>query len=478
MHELLPQDVDRISRDISKLEISFSHLADDLIDHVCCDVEYEMMKGLDFSEAYEKVKLKMGSLRRLREIQEATLFAVDSKYRNMKNTMKIAGIAGSIMLAFASLFKIMHWPGAGIMMTLGAFILAFFFMPSSLVVIWKETRSPKRLFLFVSAFLTALFFLLAVLFKVQHWPGAGIAVTLAAFFATFCFFPSLLYKILKDAESSSMKLLSLAGVAGAIFFTAGFLFKVQHWPGAGFLMVSGLFLIVAVFIPLYTYTIWKKESFIRSEFIFMVVGTIGIMIPAALLSLNLQRSYDRGYFDLQQQQDKVFEYLYKRNMLYQNRLKDSPGYSVAREVHTRTLELIDLINRIERDMIGESEGTSGAIVPAIKQTNEGLVIQYELLKNPFHTAPFNDFLLPGAAPRVQLETALHDYQAFLMKNVPEEHLTNLKSIPDVSVFLPAQRNERSKISLMAGIHALSLMKNTLLGTEYVLVSGLDEAQPF
>ena len=113
MYELSPQDVNQISHDISRLEINFSHLADDLIDHFCCDVEHEMMKGFDFSEAYEKVKRKMGSLRRLRKIQEASLYAVDSKYRKMKNMMKISGIAGTIILAFASLFKIMHWPGAG-----------------------------------------------------------------------------------------------------------------------------------------------------------------------------------------------------------------------------------------------------------------------------------------------------------------------------------------------------------------------------
>jgi len=51
-------------------------LTDDLIDHVCCDVEYEMQQGLTFPEAYRRVKQKMG-FRRLKEIQEETLYAVD-----------------------------------------------------------------------------------------------------------------------------------------------------------------------------------------------------------------------------------------------------------------------------------------------------------------------------------------------------------------------------------------------------------------
>ena len=90
MPELSLHHIEQISRDIRRQEITFSHLLEDLIDHVCCDVENEMQTGLNFGEAYKKVKQKMGS-RRLKEIQEETLYAVDTKYRYMKNTMKISG---------------------------------------------------------------------------------------------------------------------------------------------------------------------------------------------------------------------------------------------------------------------------------------------------------------------------------------------------------------------------------------------------
>jgi len=136
MPELTLDNINIIISDVRKQEISFSHLADELIDHLCCDVEDEMLNGLDFSEAYKRVKMKLGN-RRLKEIQEETLYAVDTKYRRMKNTMKISGITGTILLGFAALFKIQHWPGAGIMLTLGALALAFVFLPSSLRVLWK-----------------------------------------------------------------------------------------------------------------------------------------------------------------------------------------------------------------------------------------------------------------------------------------------------------------------------------------------------
>jgi len=100
MPELSLQHIDQISRDISREEISFSHLLEDLIDHVCCDVEYEMQRGMDFHEAYKKVKKKMGP-GRLKEIQQETLYSVDTNYRNMKNLVKISGVAGTIMFGLA-----------------------------------------------------------------------------------------------------------------------------------------------------------------------------------------------------------------------------------------------------------------------------------------------------------------------------------------------------------------------------------------
>jgi len=145
MPELSLRDINQIVLDVRSQEIVFSHLADELADHICCDVEHEMGRGLSFTEAYQIVKDKIGH-RRIKEIQEETLYAVDTKYRNMKKTMKISAIAGTVLLGFAALFKIMHWPGAGIMLTFGGLSLAFVFLPSALVVLWKEHTTRRSSF--------------------------------------------------------------------------------------------------------------------------------------------------------------------------------------------------------------------------------------------------------------------------------------------------------------------------------------------
>jgi hypothetical protein len=108
---LSASNIEFLKKEISKSGLTYSHLMDELIDHVCCDVEYEMRNGLPFAKAYEVVKNKIG-IEGLERIQHETLYLIDKKYRIMKNTMKISGLIAPILLAFGALSKIQHWPGA------------------------------------------------------------------------------------------------------------------------------------------------------------------------------------------------------------------------------------------------------------------------------------------------------------------------------------------------------------------------------
>lgn len=284
MPDLTLQNIDRVSIDILKEEIVFSHLPDELIDHICCDIEYEMQSGLDFEEAYEKVRLKIGS-RRLKEVQEETLYAVDTKYRHMKNTMKISAITGTVLLGFASLFKIHHWPSAGIMMTLGAICLALIFLPSALGVLWKETKSGKRIFLFISAFLAGMFFILGILFKVQHWPGAGLMLSLSYLSGVIFFIPALVFSLFRDPERRAKRPAYILAFAGVTLHMLGLLFKIQHWPYSGLLLTTGMSILFVIALPLYTWIKWKDEKYVKAEYIYLLIGSLAILIPSVLISI-------------------------------------------------------------------------------------------------------------------------------------------------------------------------------------------------
>ena len=474
MPELSLQHIDQISRDISREEISFSHLLEDLIDHVCCDVEYEMRRGMDFPQAYSKVKQKMGS-RRLREIQEETLYAVDTKYRFMKNTMKISGVIGTVMFGIAALFKIQHWPGAGQMMTLGAIILSFVFLPSTLSVLWKETHNRKRLFLFISAIFAGLLLIIGTLFKIQHWPFAGAILTLAAFSGILFFIPALALSRLSDQENKAKRPAYILGAAGIILFVAGMLFKMQHWPLATVFIVLGIILLCLLAFPMFTWLTWKEESHVRSMFIFLVIGLLLIVVPGAMLTLSLQHSYQAYYYPTNDQQNALNDYLFRNNSSLINRYKDSLNYKEIEQLHLKTSEILIIISNIQKKMVQESEGEPGKPAVStgqISQTEAGQKILYRELSRPFDPEPAKALLMPGCSTRTELNSSMAEYVNYLTSIIPAVDLPRYKKMLDTEIFLPAVNQEVREISLMSGLHTLEIMKNGVLTVESCVINSI------
>lgn len=474
MPELTIQNIELVMNDIRKQDVNFSHLLDELVDHVCCDIENEMDKGLAFSDAYNLVKQRTGP-RRFSEIQKETLYAVDSKYRTMKNTMKISGIAGTIMFGVAALFKIQHWPGAAVMMTLGAFILAFVFLPSALNVLWKETHNSKRLFLFISIFLTGFFFIAGTLFKVQHWPMAGIILTLSAASAVFMLLPSVIGMILKLEENRTKQSIFIIALAGAIFYILGMLFKIQHWPLATILMVSGMFMIGFIALPWYTVATWKNEEKIDPRFIFYIVACLAIIVPGALINLNMQGSYEAGFYYSQERQQSLHKYLYEKNSVMLSSRTDSAAMRKAGMVQKETLTLLGNIDELMKAMVLKSEGETGN--PSITEGKlenfqDGLNIRYNQLSNPFQTFAASEFLVPGNEKRIKLEQAMTDYSKFITASFPDQG--SLTKLLDPALYLP--RSADVQVSMLSCLHSLELLRNSVLTVESSTLNSIISAR--
>ena len=472
MPELSLNHIEQISRDVSRQEITFSHLLEDLIDHVCCDVEYEMQTGLEFAEAYKKVRKKMGS-RRLKEIQEETLYTVDTKYRIMKKTMKISGVAGTILFGFATLFKIQHWPFAGILMFFGALILAFVFLPSALNVLWKETHNRRRLFLVISAFFAGILLIIGVLFKIQHWPLAGSILTLAAISGILFFIPALALSRLADQENKDKRLSYILGAVGSVLFFAGMLFKMQHWPLATLFIILGIIILGFLAFPMFTWLTWKEENHISSMFIFMVIGFLLIVIPGAMLTLSLQHSYQDFYYPNNDQQKALYDYLFRNNSSLVNNYHDSLTYGKMEQLHTKTSGMLAVISSIQDKMVQESEGQPGK--PAVSatqiiQTNTGQEILYRKLSRQFDQGPARVFLMPGCNARKELSSSIAEYEGYLANITSTEDLLKYKKMLDTETFLPAGNNHKDDMSLMSALHSLEIMKNGLLTVESCLLN--------
>jgi len=476
MPELTIYNIEKIASDVRSQEIIYPHLADELIDHICCDVEYEMLNGMTFGEAYARVRQKIGK-RRLKEIQEETLYATDSKYRIMRTTMKLSAVAGTILFGVAAMFKIQHWQGAGIMLTLGALILTFLFMPSALGVLRKETRSRKRLVLFISAFLSAGLFITGILFKIQHWNGGEPILILAGIVVVFLLIPSLLSAALQNPENTALRPVYITGAIGLAAFFTGFLFKIMHWQGAGILLLSGLSVISLIVLPWYTLVKWKDEKHVRPEFIFLTAGLLSLIMPSALLNLNLQRSFDEGYFTNLEEQQALFSYMFRTRGELLASYQDSSTYELMNELDLRTSGLLKHITSVERKMVGESEGEPGNPLgnpSQVIQTEAGPEIRFRQLSFPFHTSPVHDFLVEGAESRDALDKAIQEYRYWLSETIPADTWNDLDSMLDLSMYISVPVYGDRRRSMLSGLHSLAVMKNSLLAVEHYALKELAE----
>ncbi|MCX6254333.1 MAG: hypothetical protein NTV31_07640, partial [Bacteroidia bacterium] len=267
----------------------------------------------------------------------------------------------------------------------------------------------------------------------------------------------------------------ILGAVGVICYVAGLLFKIQHWPLATTLMILGVFLLCILAFPWYTYISWREEGHVSSKFLFMIIGFLLIIVPGAMVNLNLQNTYERGFYPQVSQQQAVYNYLYRNNNSLVNKYHDSINYPQIEQLHSRTASLLKTISNIQVKMVQESEGKPGmpAISDAqIKQTETGLEIQYNLLSKPFHPGAVKDFLLPGCSSRQELDAALADYNKFMSGLIAQEDLKKFLGLLEPSVSLPAVIPEDGGISLISGLNLLELLKNSVLSVEsYVLTTG-------
>ncbi len=178
MAEISEKELNLVSSDIDQQGLTYTRLKNELLDHICCNVENYMNDGLTFNEAYRKVKREMGS-RRIRQVQDATLYLINQKYRRMKRTMLVLGISTAVIIIIGTILKMLHWPGAGILLTLGLASLSLVFIPLFVMVKIRDTRAKKKevnLFLLFTGLITGTLFSLGSLLKIQHWPGANITL--------------------------------------------------------------------------------------------------------------------------------------------------------------------------------------------------------------------------------------------------------------------------------------------------------------
>lgn len=374
MESLNIKQVEIIASDVHLAKITLSHLADDLIDHICCEVEAEMSLGKNFKDAYDSVRQVFG-IRDLQKIQENTRYLIDKNYKLMKTTMKVSGLISLILLGLATVMKIMHWQGAGVGMVLGFFILSMLFFPTALYVNFRDSHKKKNPLLHISVLLGGIVFMAGILCKIMHWPGSGYMIIAGAFILLWIFLPILLYLQIKKAKSGSEKILYVIGVFALIIFEMATLFKIMHWPGAMIMMLLGSIMLFSVFLPMYTSRRFKESGRITGQFIFLIITSMFAILFTFLLAVNVSKDVLGNFVRQDENTIKINKYLESRNekayVIYKS-LPDS--------IHIKSDSLVNILKSYTLDMCRYIEDLKVQIVMMSEVTNEQTAEQ--MTENP------------------------------------------------------------------------------------------------
>lgn len=176
MRSLSDEQIDFIAEDIRTRGVFTQSLQEDLLDHICCFIEEQDDDERPFGEVYRQALDAFGQSG-LQGIQDETLFLINQPYQNvMKKFAYITGAIASISLVAGALFKLQHWPGANFLLLIGTLTLSMFFIPYFFYVNLKEQTEKKNKVIAAFGLITALFLCAGALFKLMHWPGAIIMI--------------------------------------------------------------------------------------------------------------------------------------------------------------------------------------------------------------------------------------------------------------------------------------------------------------
>jgi hypothetical protein len=118
----------------------------------------------------------------------------------MKNKMYIFGIVLLILFTIGAIFKMNHLSGAGIVIAVSLILFSLVFCPMALVSAYRA--EGKHAFIYVAGGITIAINFAGALFKILHWPGAGIMLTIAIILPFILFLPAyLIYQGRKGARN-------------------------------------------------------------------------------------------------------------------------------------------------------------------------------------------------------------------------------------------------------------------------------------
>jgi hypothetical protein len=221
MFRLSDEHIDFIESDLRHRGIRTEDLQNNLLDHICCSIENELEESGDFHSFYALLirRFYHSSLSELEEETQALL--TFKHYYLMKMTLLISGTLSAAFFVLGIIFKFQHFPGAAMLLVSGVFLLSFVFLPLLFLLKFRQYESGKDRLLITIAGIAAFCMSLAPIFKSMHWRGANMLAVTSLVALVFIYLPIFFVRGIRRPESRfSTITTSILIVAGSALFMA------------------------------------------------------------------------------------------------------------------------------------------------------------------------------------------------------------------------------------------------------------------
>jgi hypothetical protein len=384
-----------------------------------------MGKGQNFTQAYELVKKQTG-ISVLKKIQDDTQFLIDKNYRLMKTSMKIIGNISLALIMFGTVFKIMHWPFASVFLTGGFAFICTLFFPMAIYVNYKKVSQEKSLLVHLAILISGITFMLGVMFKIQHWPYGSYMLFAGYISLITIALPLFLINKVRNTASRKDKWTYALGFISLIIFATSSMFKLFHWPGAAILMLVGAFLLISVFLPMYTWRRIQMEGKITGQFIYTIVLSMFLVMFTSLMALNVSKDYLSNFIEHGENEQLISQYLEKKNKTFITELEANNDSLVSKaeimQVRKQANDICEFIKEVQLEMITRAEKNNSNSPEVLLKQRE--LIQAKTNEDQAFIALFGK---ENNGKAYDLKAKLSEYKSTL-ENLSSEDKTYKRSI--------------------------------------------------
>jgi hypothetical protein len=163
--------------------------------------------------------------------------------------------------------------------------------------------------IYILGLLTVAVTMAGTIFKINHWPGAAIMLISGLLSMAFLFMPAALISHYRSCNGSGNRLLHIVtGITAMALFT-GMLFKILHWPLAGYMLMFVLPLPYIVFLPVFLYNTSRDKNYNVYNLVFVLCLLAFHSVFIQLLSLNVTKERIDDSYNLVRNYIKVGEAL-------------------------------------------------------------------------------------------------------------------------------------------------------------------------